>query len=123
MKRISIITLTILAALIGGMVARHVSAQSYASISLGPIAPTVAQCPAGQPNTASLCPVGSGASYSMYVSYNGGAYAVLAGGSQTAGVTTFNGRAGAVTLTKADVTGTGLAVATTVTSTATSTVQ
>jgi hypothetical protein len=39
------------------------------------------------------------------------------------GVTSFNGRTGAVVLTDADVTGTGLKIATTVTSTATSTPQ
>jgi hypothetical protein len=58
----------------------------------------------------------------MYVSYNGGAYQLLGGGGAS-GVTSFNGRTGAVTLSDADVTGTGLKVTTTVTSTAVSTPQ
>ena len=58
-----------------------------------------------------------------YVSINGAAYVSMLPTAQVAGVTTFNGRTGAVTLTDADVTATGLKVVTTVTSTATSTAQ
>jgi|ERR1700691_330075 len=47
----------------------------------------------------------------------------LVGGGGTAGVISFNGRTGAVVLTDADVTGTGIKIATTVTSTAVSTAQ
>ena len=87
-------------------------AQSYGSIGLGPIAPTVANCPPAQVTAAQLCPVGSGSTFQMYVSYNGGAYAPLTGQ-----VTSFNGRTGAVTLTKSDVTGTGISATTTASTT------
>jgi hypothetical protein len=63
------------------------------------------------------------ASDGPYVSINGAAYVSMLPGAPAAGVTTFNGRTGAVTLTDADVTATGLKVITTVTSTATSTAQ
>ncbi len=64
------------------------------------------------------------ASDGPYVSINGAAYvSMLPGAPAASGVTTFNGRTGAVTLTDADVTATGLKVITTVTSTATSTAQ
>ena len=54
-----------------------VSAQSFGVSGIGPIAPTVAQCPAGLPSFALICPVGSGTSYQFYVSFNGGAYIPL----------------------------------------------
>jgi hypothetical protein len=95
-------------------------AQSFGSITIGPIASTVAGCPLSATNSATLCPVGSGTSFAMYVSYNGGAPQSLG---TVGGVASFNGRSGAVTLTDADVTGAGVKVSTTVTSTATSTVQ
>ena len=102
----------------------YVFAQSYGAISIGTIAPTVANCPAGQANAASLCVVGtSAAGYAFYVSYNAGTYQLLVPAATGGGVTSFNGRTGAVTLSDADVTATGLKVITTVTSTATSTPQ
>jgi len=67
---------------------------SYASVSNGMI----------------LCPLTSG---QIATAVNGGPFSVLGG--STAGVTSFNGRTGAVTMTKADVTGTGLAATASVT--------
>jgi len=98
-------------------------AQTYGAISIGTIAPTVASCPPGQANAATLCVVGTSTTgYAFYVSYNATAYQLLVPAT-SAGVSSFNGRTGAVSLTDADVTGTGLKVITTVTSTATSTPQ
>jgi hypothetical protein len=97
-------------------------AQSYSTLGGGPIAPAVANCTVSATGYWAFCPVGSGTIYSMYVSYNGGAYQLLVPAT-SAGVATFNGRSGAVILTDADVTGTGLKVVTTVTSTAVSTPQ
>ena len=85
-----------------------VHGQSYGGMAFGPIAPALSNCPAGITGMASLCAVGSGTSYTLYVSYNAGAYAPLIGASN--GVASFNGRTGNVLLNKADVTGTGLAV-------------
>lgn len=130
-----------------------VKAQSYGALGISSIAPTVAQCPAGASNVASICPVGSAtAGYALYVSYNGATYqplvpvvsgVVLSFNGRTGavvsaqgdygcgqvtnctpnGVTSFNTRSGAVTLGKADVIATGLGVTTTVTSTGTSALQ
>lgn len=97
--------------------------QSYGTIGYAPIAPTLASCPAGLANSTMLCTVGSAGKYSIYVSFNAGTYQLLVPISNASGVTTFNGRSGPVTLTKADVTAVGLAIATTVTSTANSTIQ
>jgi hypothetical protein len=74
-------------------------AQSYGALGSGPIAPTVANCPAGQTGLAMLCPVGSGTTYQMYVSYNGGAYAPLVA---AGAVTSVFGRTGAVVATSGD---------------------
>ena len=63
------------------------------------------------------------ASDGPWVSINGAAYVSMMPSGTASGVTTFNGRSGAVTLSDADVTATGLKVITTVTSTATSTPQ
>lgn len=52
-------------------------AQSYSSIGGSPIAPTVAGCTLSGTGAWQLCPVGSGTSYQMYVSYNGGSYQLL----------------------------------------------
>ena len=41
------------------------------------ISPTVTQCPAGIKGFAMLCPVGSGGTFQMYVSYDGNPYTVL----------------------------------------------
>jgi Collagen triple helix repeat (20 copies) len=50
-------------------------AQSYALWSIGPIAPTVANCPAPVSGSVSYCPVGTtAANYALYVSWNGGAW-------------------------------------------------
>jgi len=135
MKKVSIILAFVL-----GAAVIYMFGQSYGSVGFGPIAPALSNCPAGTANTAQLCAVGTAASnYTMYVSYNGAAYQLLApagtamtgtapivvsGGTvscptcvQGSVVTSFNGRTGAATLTKADVTGTGVAVSTTATST------
>jgi len=99
-------------------------AQTYGALSIGTIAPTVASCPPGVANAATLCVVGAGTTgYAFYVSYNATAYQLLVPATTSSGVTSFNGRTGPVTLTSADVTGAGLKVITTVTSTATSTPQ
>ncbi|MGA2557978.1 MAG: hypothetical protein ABSG04_17045 [Verrucomicrobiota bacterium] len=95
--------------------------QSYGALSYGVIAPALANCPAGQANMTTFCTVGTAAPYTIYVSFNAGAYQLLV--PAASGVASFNGRTGAVTLTDADVTGTGLKVSTTVTSTAVSTPQ
>lgn len=50
-----------------------VASASYSSLSIGPIAPTVAQCPKAPAGYMTLCPVGSNSSFETYVSY-GGAY-------------------------------------------------
>ena len=59
-------------------------AQSYSSIGGSPIAPTVAGCTLSGTGAWQLCPVGSGTSYQMYVSYNGGAYQLLGATGATA---------------------------------------
>jgi hypothetical protein len=53
------------------------AAGSYGAQGIGPIAPAVTNCPKPMANLAMLCPVGSTGAYSMYVSYNGGAYELL----------------------------------------------
>lgn len=50
---------------------------SYGASVIGYIAPTVDQCPKSMKKFAMLCPVGSNGSFSMYVSYDGGAYQQL----------------------------------------------
>ena len=74
-----------------------VSSQSFAAFSFSPIGATTGNCPSPvvSSNAAILCPVGSGSSYQMYVSYNGGAYAPLTGAAN--GVASWNGRTGVVT--------------------------
>jgi hypothetical protein len=71
-----------------------------------------------------LCDIATGeyclATDGIWYSPNGTSWTQIGG---SAGVASFNGRTGAVTLTDSDVTGTGLKVTTTVTSTATSTPQ
>jgi hypothetical protein len=59
-------------------------------------------------NGMALCGTTSG----LYYAINGGTF-VPVGGAAPAGVTSFNGRTGTVTLTKADVTASGLAATTT----------
>ena len=93
-------------------------AQSYGALAFGTIAPTLANCPAGSSGSATLCAVGSSGTYAMYVSYNAGTYQLLVPAGQN-GVSSFNGRTGNVTLTKSDVTSTGLGVSTSVTATST----
>ena len=79
--------------------------------------------PAGVATTGmmAVCPVNLPSGTFLATSYQGGPFTVPT--AAAAGVTSFNGRTGAVTLTDADVTGTGLKVSTTVTSTAVSTPQ
>jgi hypothetical protein len=76
-----------------------VKAQSYGADGIGPIAPTVSNCPAALSGFAMLCPVGSGTSFQLYISYNGGAYAPLVGANV---VTSVFGRTGAVVATAGD---------------------
>jgi Collagen triple helix repeat (20 copies) len=54
-------------------------APAFGAFGLGPIAATVAGCPtpSASSNQAVICPVGGGASYALYISYNGAAYSVL----------------------------------------------
>jgi hypothetical protein len=99
-------------------------AQSFGAIAFSPIAPAVANCPPGPPTGTAFCTVGTAPSnYQVYVSYAGAAYQPLVPPPAAAGVTSFNGRTGVVTLSNTDVLGTGLKVTTTVTSTAVSTPQ
>jgi hypothetical protein len=67
-------------------------------------------------NGMALCGTTSG----LYYAINGGTFVPVAG---AGGVASFNGRTGAVTLTKADVSATGLAATTTATTTASTTLQ
>lgn len=96
---------------------------SYGGFGIGPIAPTVANCPAPAVNQAIQCPVGSVATFAMYISYNGLAYQPMIAPPAPTGVTSFNGRTGVVTLTKGDVTGTGLSGTATFSGTSTVTLQ
>jgi hypothetical protein len=134
----SILIATILAASM--IIAGVVHAQSYGAIGFAPIAPAVSNCPAPAATYTVICAVGTAAPYALMVSYNAGAYqnlvtaptAITGTGpivvsnsgsiscpSCVTGnvVTSFNTRSGAVGLTKADITGTGIAVTTTSTST------
>ena len=77
----------ILAVVITGFVVLA-AAQSYGTFGIGPIAPTVAQCPAGAAGMATYCPVGSSTlAYATYVSYNAGAYTLLVPAPSTASFT------------------------------------
>jgi len=68
---------TLLAVVVIGFVILA-AAQSYGGFAIGPIAPTVTQCPPGVAGQAVYCPVGSSTlTYSTYVSYNAGAYMPL----------------------------------------------
>jgi hypothetical protein len=71
-------------------------------------------------NTVALCIINAGGVVSQAYSVGGNATFTALGGT-AAGVTSFNGRTGAVILTNADVTGTGLKVVTTSTAVVTST--
>lgn len=77
-------------------------------------------------NGVSFCFLNTGtvSTSGMYFALNGSTtWNPLVPAAQTAGVTSFNGRTGAVTLTDPDIQATGLKIATTVTSTAVSTPQ
>jgi len=74
-------------------------------------------------NGMAFCPLNLSSGPALALAVNGGAFIQVPMTTASNGVTSFNGRTGAVTLTDADVTGTGLKVVTTVTSTATSTPQ
>lgn len=54
-----------------------IAGRSYGAEGIGPIAPTFDQCPKPIKGYAMLCPVGQSGSFSMYVSYDGGAYTQL----------------------------------------------
>lgn len=75
--------------------------QSYGGLGIGPIAPTSASCPSPTSGQAILCPVGSGTSYQVYVSYSGGIYAPLTG-AVTIPVTSVFGRTGAIVSVSGD---------------------
>ena len=69
MKRsIAFIVVALVAVIVG-----RLWAQSYGSITFGPIAPAVTNCPAGSASQATLCAVGT----TLYVSYNAGSYQPL----------------------------------------------
>ncbi len=78
MRKLVLAVVLVVMALIGQHYLLSVSAQSFGVSGIGPIAPTVAQCPVGIASFAFICPVGSGTSFQIYVSYNGGAYIPLA---------------------------------------------
>lgn len=79
MKKLTLSLAITIFALVGSMFG-----QSYGAVSVGPIAPAVANCPAGVSGQATYCPVGtSTAGYATYVSYNGGAYQLLVPASTT----------------------------------------
>lgn len=72
-------------------------------------------------NGLALCPLNLSTGPALAISVNQGAFVQIPMTTATTGVQSFNGRTGAVTLTDADITGTGLKVATTVTGTFTAT--
>ena len=75
-------------------------------------------------NGMAVCPLNLSGQPAMAIAINGGAFQQVPMGTAAAGVTSFNGRTGAVTLTKADVLAVGItatATATPPTTTATST--
>ena len=72
-------------------------------------------------NGLAICPLNLTTGPALAIAVNGGAFSQIPMTAGTAGVASFNGRTGAVTLLDADVTGTGLKIATSVTTTSTST--
>ena len=106
----------LLATIIVGFVL-HAVAQTFGALSYLPIAPTVAQCPKGQATGTTFCTVGTTGNYAIYVSFDSAAYQPLVPASSAAGVSSFNGRKGDISLTKADVLNTGIAISTVTTST------
>jgi hypothetical protein len=72
-------------------------------------------------NGLAICPLNLTTGPALAIAVNGGALSQIPMTAGTAGVRSFNGRTGAVTLLDADVTGTGLKIATSVTTTSTST--
>lgn len=72
-------------------------------------------------NGLAICPLSLPTGPALAIAVNGGPFTQIPMAITTTGVTSFNGRTGAVTLTDDDVTGTGLKVATTVTGTFTAT--
>jgi hypothetical protein len=60
--------------MVGGFVLWVKASGSYGALGVGPIAPTVAQCPKPITGYMRMCPVGASGSYQTYISYNGGAY-------------------------------------------------
>src|SRR5208337_4065048 len=94
-----------------------IKAQSSLTVSPGS---TLASCPSPSTKALIFCNVAGDSANAdgAYVSANGAAYFRVSA-SVSAGVTSFNGRTGAITLTKADITGTGIAAASTTTATTT----
>jgi hypothetical protein len=72
-------------------------------------------------NGLAICPLNLTTGPALAIAVNGEAFSQIPMTAGTAGVRSFNGRTGAVTLLDADVTGTGLKIATSVTTTSTST--
>lgn len=103
-------------------------AQSGTSSVFIPAQTTISACTWPSPTVATItnggaiCMLSLSTGPALAIAVNNGAFVQIPMSAAT-GVTSFNGRTGNVTLTKADVTGTGLAVSTTVTSTAVSTPQ
>ena len=68
-------------------------------------------------NGMAFCPLNLTTGPALAIAVNGGAFVQIPMTTAAAGVTSFNGRTGAVTLTDADVTGTGVKATTTATTT------
>lgn len=100
------------------------AAQSGNSLIEVNVASSLAGCawPTGWPttlNSMALCPINNSGQLSIALAVNGGAFATYSPQGGGSAVTSFNGRTGAVTLTDADVLGTGVKAATTVTASTT----
>lgn len=91
MKRIALFAILLIAV--------YAMGQSYGSIGMSPIAPTVAGCPLSRANEGTFCMVGASTTgYAVYVSFNAGAYAPLVPAPTASAVTSVNGKTGVVTL-------------------------
>lgn len=91
MKKIAALTVLLFAVYAFG--------QSYGALSFGPNAPTLASCPAGAATMTMFCTVGAGSGpYTLNASFNALPYVqIYPPLAQTAGVTSLNGKTGALT--------------------------
>ena len=106
-----------------GAINNGISAQSSASspVILG-VQTAISGCTwptayATVTNGMALCPLNLTTGPALAIAINGGAFVQIPMSTAAAGVTSFNGRTGAVTLLDADVTGTGVKATTTATTT------